>query len=163
MNKKWYKSRTTQYVIYITLYMIISRIVNFEFAVICALGTIIGEMNYNEQFYFLQRDADKTINDMKNRDLIRDAMMFAVKDITGRILREATVQSMIDDFEKQLSIKDVSQQRELLIAYNIDFYKGIHDVDLKHIEANVDKYLSKLQWLTCLVYEKYVQIEIIIN
>lgn len=81
---------------------------------------------------------------MKNRDLIRDAMMFAVKDITGRILREATVQSMIDDFEKQLSIKDVSQQRELLIAYNIDFYKGIHDVDLKHIEANVDKYLSKL-------------------
>lgn len=48
MNKKWYKSRTTQYVIYITLYMIISRIVNFEFAVICALGTIIGEMNYNE-------------------------------------------------------------------------------------------------------------------
>ena len=29
-------------------------------------------------------------------------MMFAVKDITGRVLREATVQSMIDDFEKQL-------------------------------------------------------------
>lgn len=41
---------------------------------------------------------------MKNRDLIRDAMMFAVKDITGRVLREATVQSMIDDFEKQLNI-----------------------------------------------------------
>lgn len=41
---------------------------------------------------------------MKNRDLIRDAMMFAVKDITGRVLREATVQSMIDDFEKQLTI-----------------------------------------------------------
>ena len=40
---------------------------------------------------------------MKNRDLIRDAMMFAVKDITGRVLREATVQSMIDDFEKQLT------------------------------------------------------------
>lgn len=41
---------------------------------------------------------------MKNRDLIRDAMMFAVKDITGRVLREATLQSMIDDFEKQLTI-----------------------------------------------------------
>lgn len=41
---------------------------------------------------------------MKNRDLIRDAMMFAVKDITGRVLREATVQSMIDDFEKELNI-----------------------------------------------------------
>lgn len=44
---------------------------------------------------------------MKNRDLIKDAMMFAVKDITGRVLREATVQSMIDDFEKQLNIPDV--------------------------------------------------------
>lgn len=43
---------------------------------------------------------------MKNRDLIRDAMMFAVKDITGRVLREATVQSMIDDFEKQLKLID---------------------------------------------------------
>ena len=33
------------------------------------------------------------------RNLIRDSMMFAVKDITGRVMREATVQSMIDDFE----------------------------------------------------------------
>ncbi len=45
---------------------------------------------------------------MKNRDLIRDAMMFAVKDITSKVLREATVQSMIDDFEKQLTLTDVS-------------------------------------------------------
>jgi len=35
----------------------------------------------------------------QERDLIRDAMMFAVKDMTGRVMREATVQSMIDDFE----------------------------------------------------------------
>jgi len=34
------------------------------------------------------------------RNLIRDAMMFAVKDITGRVMREAAVQSMIDDFKK---------------------------------------------------------------
>lgn len=47
---------------------------------------------------------------MKNRDLIRDAMMFAVKGITGRVLREATVQSMIDDFEKQLNIPAVSKR-----------------------------------------------------
>jgi len=47
---------------------------------------------------------------MKNRDLIRDAMMFAVKDITGRVLREATVQSMIDDFEKQLNVPVVSSR-----------------------------------------------------
>ena len=45
---------------------------------------------------------------MKNRGLIRDAMMFAVKDITDRVLRETTVQSMIDDFEKQLTLTDVS-------------------------------------------------------
>ena len=44
---------------------------------------------------------------MKNRDLIRDAMMFAVKDMTGKVLREATVQTMIDDFEKELSLTEV--------------------------------------------------------
>jgi len=35
----------------------------------------------------------------QERDLIRDAMMYAVKEITGRVMREETVQSMIDDFE----------------------------------------------------------------
>lgn len=39
----------------------------------------------------------------RDRDLIRDAMMFAVKDISGRVLREAAVQSMIDDFLKELN------------------------------------------------------------
>lgn len=53
---------------------------------------------------------------MKNRDFIRDAMMFAVKDITGRVLREATVQSMIDDFEKQLNIPVVVRQSEQLVC-----------------------------------------------
>ena len=53
---------------------------------------------------------------MKNRELIRNAMMFAVKDITGRVLREATVQSMIDDFEKQLTLTDVVGQSEQLVC-----------------------------------------------
>ena len=39
---------------------------------------------------------------MQNRDLIRDAMIFAVKDVTGRVLREESVQSMVDDFLKEL-------------------------------------------------------------
>jgi len=39
----------------------------------------------------------------RDRDLIRHAMMFAVKDISGRVLREAAVQSMIDDFLKSLN------------------------------------------------------------
>jgi len=43
-----------------------------------------------------------------------------------------------------LVLYGVSQQRELLIAYNVDFYKGIHDVSLEDIEHNVDKYLSNL-------------------
>lgn len=46
--------------------------------------------------------------------------------------------------KKQLRLYGVSQQRELLIAYNVDFYKGIHDVTLKDIEHKVDKYLSNL-------------------
>ena len=39
----------------------------------------------------------------QERNLIRDAMMFAVKDITSRVMREATVQSMIDDFKKAIN------------------------------------------------------------
>ena len=39
----------------------------------------------------------------QERNLIRDAMMFAVKDITGRVMREATVQSMIDDFKQAIN------------------------------------------------------------
>lgn len=39
----------------------------------------------------------------KERNLIRDAMMFAVKDMTGRVMREATVQSMIDDFKTAIN------------------------------------------------------------
>jgi len=58
------------------------------------------------------------------------------------------VLSLIDqckkDDNKQLLLHNVSQQRELLIAYNLDFYKGIHDVTLEDIEHNVDKYLSNL-------------------
>lgn len=39
----------------------------------------------------------------QERNLIRNAMMFAVKDITDRVMREATVQSMIDDFKKSIN------------------------------------------------------------
>ena len=48
MEKKWYKSRVVQYVIYGTLYLTITKLVSFEFAVICALGAIIGEMHYKQ-------------------------------------------------------------------------------------------------------------------
>ena len=54
---------------------------------------------------------------MKNKNLIRAAMMFAVKDVTGKVLREATVQSMIDDFKKQSSEYVFVTQSELLIEF----------------------------------------------
>ena len=48
---------------------------------------------------------------MENRNLVRDAMMFAVKDVTGRVLREAAVQSMVDDFEKELKTSNIDDGR----------------------------------------------------
>ena len=45
---------------------------------------------------------------------------------------------------EQLALTDVSQHRELLIAFQENFYEGIHDVNIKHIELGVDKYLSNL-------------------
>jgi hypothetical protein len=46
--------------------------------------------------------------------------------------------------QEQLLLHNVSQQRELLIAFQENFYEGIHDVTRKHIELGVDKYLSNL-------------------
>lgn len=46
---------------------------------------------------------------MSNRDLIRNAMLFAVKDITGRVLRETTVQTMIDDFLTDIESNKINQ------------------------------------------------------
>ena len=43
---------------------------------------------------------------------------------------------------QQLILSGVSQQRELLIAFQENFYEGMHGVTRKHIELGVDKYLS---------------------
>ena len=63
----------------------------------------------------------------QERNLIRDAMMFAVKDITGRVMREATVQSMIDDFKKAINykhscteLKTVKQGENLILDNRFD-------------------------------------------
>lgn len=57
---------------------------------------------------------------------------------------QMTENMILNAMREQLLLHNVSQQRGLLIAYNIDFYKNIHDVDIKHIEKQVDKYLSNL-------------------
>lgn len=49
----------------------------------------------------------------RDRDLIRDVIMFAVKDISGRVLREAAVQSMIDDFIKEYKQNLVDQYSDM--------------------------------------------------
>jgi hypothetical protein len=46
MKKKCYKARVIQYVIYGSLYLAVSKLVSFEFAVICALGVITGEIHH---------------------------------------------------------------------------------------------------------------------
>ena len=56
----------------------------------------------------------------QERDLIRDAMMFAVKDMTGRVMREATVQSMIDDFKKAINYTHscIDDSKQLVLFAN---------------------------------------------
>ena len=44
-----------------------------------------------------------------------------VKLITGRVLREATVQSMIDDFEKQM---DLIKNKKLLPEFLMEDHNG---------------------------------------
>ena len=57
----------------------------------------------------------------QERNLIRDAMMFAVKDMTGRVMREATVQSMIDDFIKAINYTHCckSDSEQLNVSFNV--------------------------------------------
>jgi hypothetical protein len=62
----------------------------------------------------------------------------------GESMCDETKLKVLNFVELQLRLHNASQQRELLIAYNLDFYKGIHDVTLEHIEQKVDKYLSNL-------------------
>ena len=56
----------------------------------------------------------------RDRNLIRDAMMFAVKDISGRVLREAAVQSMIDDFLKSLNQNESQSDSNINQRFNKD-------------------------------------------
>ncbi|WP_370398400.1 hypothetical protein [Tenacibaculum dicentrarchi] len=62
----------------------------------------------------------------------------------GDFRTDVAIDAIVEALTKQLRIGAVSQQRELLIAYNVEFYKGLHDVTLKQIEGHVDKYLSNL-------------------
>tara|TARA_R110000764_G_scaffold7633_1_gene26761 strand:- start:33 stop:281 length:249 start_codon:yes stop_codon:yes gene_type:complete len=63
-------------------------------------------------------------------------------DVTGQAT-DFYLQTLLEDFKKQLTLTDVSQQRELLIAFTewitIDVYETKNE-----IERDVDMYLSNL-------------------
>jgi|SaaInlV_120m_DNA_3_1039746.scaffolds.fasta_scaffold90984_2 DNA-binding GntR family transcriptional regulator len=67
-----------------------------------------------------------------------------IKHYLEKVQRGAYNKGVKDSEAKQLTLTDVSQHRELLIAFQENFYEGIHDVTRKHIELGVDKYLSNL-------------------
>jgi DNA-binding GntR family transcriptional regulator len=67
-----------------------------------------------------------------------------IKHYLEKVQRGAYNKGVKDAEAEQLILTDVSQHRELLIAFQENFYEGIHDVTRKHIELGVDKYLSNL-------------------
>ena len=78
----------------------------------------------------------------QERNLIRDAMMFAVKDMTGRVMREATVQSMIDDFKKAINVIrccEVLKDKEVpnFEEWREEFYKHRQDVYIEYGSGEV--------------------------
>ena len=69
----------------------------------------------------------------QERNLIRDAMMFAVKDISGRIMREATVQSMIDDFKKAIDYTQCCEELcDCVIPSPIDPFAEVDKDTCRH-------------------------------
>ena len=61
----------------------------------------------------------------QERNLIREVMMFTIKDITGKVFSRITVQSMIANFEKALKInnKEVEPQYDSSVAIQNRFMK----------------------------------------
>ena len=57
MMKKILKSRVAYYVGFSLMYIVFSKLVGFEYAVLLGIGTIIGEQSRNQN-----KDDDKSIN-----------------------------------------------------------------------------------------------------
>jgi len=70
-----------------------------------------------------------------------------LRDVLDSYNREEISYSRIAEIlnntaNERLKAINYSQQRELLIAFQENFYEGMHGVTRKHIELGVDKYLS---------------------
>lgn len=57
------------------------------------------------------------------KSLIKDAMAFAVYDITGRVLRDAALETMLDDFSREIGIPDL----DVLTDYQKGYFQGLSD------------------------------------
>lgn len=57
------------------------------------------------------------------KSLIKDAMAFAVFDITGRILRDAALETMLKDFSVEIGITDL----DVLTDYQKGYLRGLSD------------------------------------
>lgn len=83
--------------------------------------------------------------DLKNKILKRLEEETIYEDAYGLKGVVEVIEEVFKESEtNQLNIHSVSYRRELLIAFQENFYKGIHDVTRKDIEFGVDKYLSNL-------------------
>lgn len=62
------------------------------------------------------------------KTLVKDAMKFAVKDITGRVLRDVVVETMLEDFSKEINIPDL----DVLTDYQRGYFRGVSDTESKY-------------------------------
>ena len=89
-------------------------------------------MSKEAEEFFRQKTIEKA-----KRPRMKKFLALVNREAEGKILQEYA--------DQQLRLYAVSQHRELLIAFQENFYEGIHDVTRKHIELGVDKYLSNLK------------------
>jgi hypothetical protein len=83
------------------------------------------------------------LQDLENiKDYYIDEGFLCIKLISGDHLRINF--NSIEAIKKQFSIPDVSHQRELLIAYELNVFKGKEQCSQEMAEEMVDKYLSNL-------------------
>ena len=61
------------------------------------------EIHVNYAIEIIEKIAKEYENMCYERNIIRDAMIYAVKDITGRVLRDEVVDSIIEDFYKNIT------------------------------------------------------------
>ena len=99
----------------------------------------------------------------REKTLIHNAMLFAVKDITSRVLRNETIETMVDDFIKDLNkqIINIGPDEEFVTINKIaelcsnitgknlpPIYKPDRPREVKHATCSADKARKLLNYKT---------------